>query len=286
MLPPKPSVGLHASVIVLRRHVGLLGRRLALDVVFGSIVALALSAAAQVLEHRSPMKLSARLAIATALALVASGLYVLFRTIVRAGALRALLARLRDGDDEGIFVCGAAVFIDALPASYMLAVLEAFAALCAIMALDVAAVIAQAHGLWGALVGALVAAAVVIACALCAVFASFVYALAVIDGSDFVSAWDRLMALLHRPGVPVRFLGLALILAGLGALAAGVDVTSTFASLFAEPGALPATFVLVPVLTAVYGVVADAVMLIFIAAASDRLPLGIAARLSLTVEGA
>jgi hypothetical protein len=264
---------LHAAALFTRRRFALVVARLVLDFI-AAFVLLRPCVAAWALITQAPLSPQAW-AGAVAFVLIGATASFLVRLCARAGTFRVAFALAAGRPARGVFVEGATAFAPAFSAYAGTAALELLAFGSAALALVIAPRVAS-HGAGGVIVAAGVGAAVLTVAMAASGLATLAFALAVIDDCGFNAAWTRLRIVAALERVSVRTVAVGLTLWGLGAAAGTVEMISAAAA-WSLPEASTWTL-LVPLLIAFYSVLTDTAAALFVAALTDRLPVGIAAR--------
>lgn len=286
MRPPKLHVTLLSAILLLRANARLLAKRLGLELVGATFMALAASAAFALVDA-APLRPSTWSA-ALLVGIVGGVCYFVLKLIARVGTIAVVLAQAQRRASAGIISDGADGFVHGLVGSWVLSLIDVLGFGCAVLAFQLGVIVAQAHGVLGAFVAAVIVAFVVLLWWLTASFAAMAFVLAVLDGDDIIDAWPRVWALVlsSEPEVRARFIALVVVLGALGSMVAAVDLASSLFSSVGTSAGGQGSFVMVPILTLVYATLVDAAAVVFFAALTDRLPLGFATPITLATPRA
>lgn len=279
MRPPKLHVTLLSAILLMRSDARLLAARIGIEVLGATFFALALGVAGGWIA-RTPFALHAWTGGALA-ALVGAVVYFVLRVIARVGVISVVFARARKVHSPGIVVAGAEGFTEGAIGMAVLSLLDVLALGCVGLVLQLGARVTATHGPLGAAVSAVCIAAIIVAALLATTFASFAFVLGVMDGDGLFVAWPRALRLVMAPEVdaPARFWPLFAVLGLIGTVASIVDFLSSAVS--SVGSGQEGSFVVIPILTLGYAMLCDLAAMVFLAALSDRLPLGFATPITL-----
>lgn len=266
---------LHSAALLTRRRFALVVSRVVLDFIAAYAFMRPCAAAWEWIhgEPRSPRAWAGALAFV----IIGGTAYFIVRLCARAGTFRVAFALANNAPTRGIFAEGATVFSSAMSAFSGTMAVETLAfgsaALTCVLAPRVAS-----NGSGGILVAALVCAAVITAAICASGIATLAFALAVIDDCSFAQAWTRVRGVATLERASTRTVAVGVAVWGLGAAALVVEIASAIA-VWALPEISNWTL-LIPLLVAFFAVLTDSAATLYIAALTDRLPLGFAARVA------
>ncbi|MCC6811412.1 MAG: hypothetical protein IT381_28540 [Deltaproteobacteria bacterium] len=278
MRPPKLHVTLLSAMLLMRSEARVLGARVALEVLGATLFALGQSVAFGWIAATpfAPEAWSG-----SALVLIAGvAAYLALRVIARVGAIAAIFLGARKTSTRGVILEGADGFAPGAAAMLTLFILDVLGFSVLALLLQLGPLVSASHGGFGAFVAAAFTAGVAVTWLAASAFGNFAFVLGVVDGDGLFAAWPRAWRLVASAELETRqrFSVLLCVLGALTMTIAFVDFVSTGASVLAEvEGQGQSVLVVAPILTLVYAMLVDVAAIVFLAALTDRLPLGFAA---------
>jgi hypothetical protein len=217
--------------------------------------------------------------------LTAATVYFSLRVVARVGAIAVVFADARKKRSEGLVLEGCYGFLEGALGMTALFVLDVLGIGGVVLAMHLSAGLSVAHGALGALAGAGMVSLLSWGWLLAASFGTVAFVLSIVDGDGISFAWSRVWRLVGSADAVVRgrFMSLLLVLGALSMAIGFVDFVSGLVSTVGDVSSRGNSFlVMVPVLTLVYSLLVDVAALVFLAALTDRLPLGFATPILLT----
>lgn len=251
----------------------------------GGLVGMGLLAAAQLAQRAlsSPHAVGL-IAAAAATAICSVALWVLGHSLLRGGTLRAVFDALRGEPNDGICLSGARVWPRYFAAAAGLTLLDLLMAATLLAALQLMPLVAS-HGVAARVVGAGFVAFTALLAVCARAFATAAAALTVLDETDLGTAWQRLRKRLGTVDAESsdRFVTTLLVAAALLLSLGLAEMGSSAVSSFMDAGSAGVANLLLlgACVQALYAFMLDVVVVTALTALTERLPIGLAARVTL-----